>query len=103
MYRGPLIGPLSTLFRFLLVNTGNVDSLILSDLGGAVFTPETENESFYNPRPSPGILETSGSIRAGTSAGSPPDGGWRPGFSPSDFIGSVNQPKPGAEGKQHTG
>ena len=92
-------------FRFLLVNTGDVDSLSRSDLGGAVFTPETENESFYNPRPSlssPGILETSGSTRAGTSAGSPVSG-WRPGFSPSDFIGSVNQPKPGTAGKQHTG
>ena len=81
--------------------------LSCSDLGGAVFAPEeTENESFHSPRPftpGPGILESSGSVGA-QSSGSPPDGGWRPGFSPSDFIGSVNQPGLGEQGKvPHSG
>ena len=95
---GLLIGQLSTLLNsYWSILTQCRHSLSCSDLGGAIFTQEEteENESFYNPRP----METPGSIRTKKTST-----GWRPGFSPSDFIGSVNQPGSGAEGKlQHAG
>ena len=93
---GHLIGPLLTL-SWCYWSIYNVESsLNCSGLGGTVFAKESENESFYDPRPSSLSSPSheiqdaaSGSIR--TETGAQADAGWSPSFSPSDFIGSVNQ------------